>query len=92
MKALREICKYQKAMELLIPKMSFLQLVSEILQREHAFHLIQVGVVLALHEAAEAYIIILLEDTNLCMIHAKKVTILPRDMQLAWRISGETIK
>ena len=69
MQALWEIYKYQKTTELLIPKMSFLWLVQEILQREHALHLIQVGMVLVLHEAAEAYIIRLLEDSNLYAIH-----------------------
>ena len=92
MQALWEICKYQKTTELLIPKMPFLQLVWHILQREHAFHLIQAGEVLVLHEAAEAYIIRLMEDTNLYVIHMKWVTILPWDMQLAQRIRGETIK
>ena len=86
--ALREIRKFQKSTELLIPKMLFLRMVREILQREHMFQLIQVGAVLALHEAAEAYLIQLMEDTNFCMIHAKRITILPRDMQLAYRIRG----
>ena len=44
-----------------------------------------------LHEATKAYIIWLLEDTNLCMIHAKQITILPRDMQLAQRIRGKLL-
>ena len=66
--------------------MPFLRVVREILQREHASHLIQASTVLALHEAAEAYIICLMEDTNLCAIHAKQVMILPKDMQLARRI------
>ena len=43
----------------------------------------QAGAVLALHEAAEAYLVCLFEDTNLCTIHAKYVTIMPKDMQLA---------
>ena len=72
--------------------MPFLQLGQEILQKEHAFHLIQAGAILVLHEAAESYLIRLTEDTNLCMLHAKRVMILPRDMQLAWPISGETLK
>ena len=42
----------------------------------------------ALQEATEAYIVGLFEDMNLCAIHAKKVTILPQDMQLARRICG----
>lgn len=45
--------------------------------------------ILALQEASEAYLISLMEDTNLCAIHAKRVTIMPRDMQLARRIRGE---
>ena len=45
--------------------------------------------VLALQEAAEAYLVGLFEDTNLCAIHAKRVTIMPKDMQLARRIRGE---
>ena len=82
-KALREIHKFQKSTELLIPKMPFLWLVKEVLQWEHGDHHIQAGAVLVLHEATEAYIIQLLEDTNLCAIHAKCITIPPRDMQLA---------
>jgi histone H3 len=42
-----------------------------------------------LQEAAEAYLVGLYEDTNLCAIHAKRVTITPKDMQLARRIRGE---
>ena len=72
--------------------MPFLREVRDILQKEHAFHMIQVGAVLALHEAAEVYLIRLLEDTNICTIHAKGITILPRDMQLAHKIRGETLK
>ena len=44
---------------------------------------------LALQEAAEAYLIALLEDSNLLAIHAKRVTIMPKDIQLAWGIRGE---
>merc|ERR1711977_403556 len=49
----------------------------------------QSSAVLALQEAAEAYMVGLFEDTNLCAIHAKRVTIMPKDMQLARRIRGE---
>ena len=45
--------------------------------------------VAALQEAAEAYLVGLFEDTNLCAIHAKRVTIMPKDIQLARRIHGE---
>ena len=50
---------------------------------------IQNGAVNALQEAVEAYMVGFFEDTNLCAIHAKRVTIMPRDMQLARRLRGE---
>ena len=71
--ALWEIRRFQKSTELLIPKMPFLRFVKEILQWDHGDHHIQAEAVLALHEATEAYIIWLLEDTNLCAIHAKSL-------------------
>jgi histone H3/H4 len=49
----------------------------------------QGSAILALQEAAESYLVGLFEDTNLCAIHAKRVTIMPKDMQLARRIRGE---
>uniref|UniRef100_M1CDA1 Histone H3.2 n=1 Tax=Solanum tuberosum TaxID=4113 RepID=M1CDA1_SOLTU len=49
----------------------------------------QSSAVAALQEAAEAYLVGLFEDTNLCAIHAKRVTIMPKDIQLARRIRGE---
>ena len=45
--------------------------------------------ILALQEAAEAYLVSLFEDTNLCAIHAKRVTIMSKDLQLAKRIRGD---
>merc|ERR1719296_377051 len=59
---------------------------TELLIRKLPF---QTSAVLALQEAAEAYMVGLFEDTNLCAIHAKRVTIMPKDMQLARRIRGE---
>ena len=49
----------------------------------------QGSAVLALQESAEAYLVGLFEDTNLAAIHAKRVTIMPKDIQLARRIRGE---
>ena len=49
----------------------------------------QTPAILALQEAAEAYLVGLFEDSNLCAIHAKRVTVMPRDIQLARRIRGE---
>ena len=62
------------------------------MQKEHGDHQIQAGAVLALHEATEAYIICLMEDKNLCAIHAKHVMILLQDMRLARRIRGGNVK
>ena len=87
--ALREIRRFQKSTELLIRRMPFQRLVREIAQTYSPYLRFQSGVVLALQEAAETYLVGLLEDSNLCAIHAKRVTIMPRDMQLARRIRGE---
>ena len=91
-KALREIRRFQRTTKLLIPKMSFLWLVREILQREYAWHCILASAVLALLKVTESYLIHLFKDTNLCAIHTKCVTILPKDMQLVRRIWVETLK
>jgi histone H3 len=87
--ALREIKRYQKSTELLIRKLPFQRLVREIAQDFRNDLRFQGSAVLALHEAAEAFLVGLFEDTNLCAIHAKRVTIMPKDIQLARRIRGE---
>ncbi|XP_076922566.1 histone H3.3a-like [Bidens hawaiensis] len=84
--ALREIRKFQKSTELLIRKSPFQRLVLEIAQDYKADLRFQSHAVLALQEAAEAYLVGLFEDTNLCSIHAKRVTIMVKDIQLALRI------
>jgi len=87
--ALREIRKYQKSTELLIRKLPFQRLVREIAQEFKTDLRFQSSAVLALQEASESYLVGLLEDTNLCAIHAKRVTIMPKDIQLARRIRGD---
>ncbi|KAL3802215.1 hypothetical protein HJC23_001759 [Cyclotella cryptica] len=87
--ALREIRKYQKSTDLLIRKAPFQRLVREIAQDFKTDLRFQSTAVLALQEASEAYLVGLFEDTNLCAIHAKRVTIMPKDIQLARRIRGE---
>ena len=87
--ALREIRKYQKSTELLIRKLPFQRLVREIAHEFKQELRFQSSAVLALQEAAEAYLVSLFEDTNLCAIHAKRVTIMTRDLQLAKRIRGD---
>ena len=88
--ALREIRLYQKSTELLIRKLPFQQLVREIAQDLGKMNMrFQSGAIMALQEASEAYLVGLLEDSNLCAIHAKRVTIMPKDIQLACCIRGE---
>ena len=88
--ALREIRRYQKSMELLIRKLPFQRLVREIAQDLSKMSIrFQSGAIIALQETSEAYLVGLLEDSNLCAIHAKRVTIMPKDIQLARRIRGE---
>lgn len=87
--ALREIRRLQKTTDLLIRKLPFQRLVREIAQDFKGDLRFQSQAVLALQEASEAYLVGLFEDTNLCAIHAKRVTIMPKDIQLARRIRGE---
>ena len=87
--ALREIRKYQKSTDLLIRKLPFQRLVREIAHEFKQELRFQSSAVLALQEAAEAYLVSLFEDTNLCAIHARRVTIMTRDLQLARRIRGD---
>jgi histone H3 len=89
---LREIRKYQKGVNLLIPKLPFQRLVQEVIDdmsNKKGFRL-QSHALEALREASEAYLVDLFDDTNLCALHAKRITIMPKDMQLARRIRGET--
>jgi len=94
-RALKEIRKYQKSHNLLIPFHPFSRLVREVAQSTASTMAgiqdlrFQSGALLALQEAAEAYLVTLFEDTVLCSIHAKRVTIMPRDMKLARRIRGD---
>ena len=87
--ALREIRKYQKSTDLLLRKLPFQRLVREIGQDFKNNLRWQSTAILVLQEASEAYLVSLFEDTNLCAIHAKRVTIMPKDIQLARRIRGE---
>lgn len=89
-RALLEIRKYQKSTSLLLRKTPFQRLV-----REVAMKYCDVGQVrwqsmalMALQEAAEAYLTCLFADSNLCALHARRVTVMPRDMQLARRLRG----
>ena len=87
--ALREIRRYQKSTDLLIRKLPFQRLVHEISQDFNSDLRFQSTALLAIQESSEAYLTGLFEDTNLCAIQAKRVTIMPKDIQLARRIRGE---
>ncbi|KAK0623456.1 histone H3-like centromeric protein cse-4 [Immersiella caudata] len=89
--ALKEIRRYQNNTDLLMAKLPFARLVREIaLQfRPHNEEMRwQSQAIQALQESAEAFLVHLFEDTNLCAIHAKRVTIMQKDIQLARRIRG----
>ena len=87
--ALREIRKYQKSTSTLIPTMAFLRLARELLLECKPGLRIQANAIAALQEATEAYLVGLFNDANLCAIHAKRVTLQTKDMQLALRIRGD---
>ncbi|KAH9251413.1 histone H3-like centromeric protein hH3v [Batrachochytrium salamandrivorans] len=93
--ALREIRKYQKSTDLLLRKLPFARLVKEVSAEMASIRLSsvftprwQAHAILALQEATEAYLVHLFEDANLCAIHAKRVTVMQKDIQLARRIRG----
>ena len=87
--ALCEIRRYQKSTELLIRKLPFQCLVREIVMDYRSELRFQLAAIMALQEALEVYLVGLFEDSNLCAIHTKWVTIMPRDIQLARRIRGK---
>ena len=87
--ALREIRKYQKSTNLLLRKLPFARLVKEITSQFNPDGMRWTAEALgAMQEASEDFLVHLFEDTNLCAIHAKRVTIMPKDLQLARRIRG----
>jgi histone H3 len=86
--ALREIRRYQKSTELLVPKRAMQRVIREIVQDFKPDLRCQSSAVAAIQEAAEAYLIGLFSDANMCALHAKRVTMMPKDIQLAKRIRG----
>ena len=87
--ALQEIRKYQKSTDLLIRKLPFQRLLREVAHAYKSDIRFQSTAVLCIQEAAEAYLVRLFEDANLCCIHGRRVTIMPKDIQLARRIRGD---
>lgn len=95
--ALREIRRYQKSTELLIRKTPFKRLCKELIAEIVQFMMASfpngcnmgADASTALQEAAEGYLVSLFSDSNLEAIHAKRITIAPKDMQLSRRVRGE---
>jgi histone H3 len=87
--ALCEIRRFQASTKLLIKRLPFQRLVRELAYEYKTDLRFQVAALEALQEACEAYLVDLFEDSNLCAIHAKRVTVMPKDIQLARRIRGE---
>ncbi|XP_061875921.1 LOW QUALITY PROTEIN: histone H3-like centromeric protein A [Colius striatus] len=89
-RVLKEIRKYQSSTQLLLRQRPFARLVREIcLQFTRGVdYRWQSMALLALQEAAEAFVVRLLEDSYLCSLHARRVTLQPRDVQLARRLRG----
>ena len=83
---MREICHYQKSVDLLIPLLPFQRLVWEIAQNFKMDLHFQSAAILALQEAAEAWLVGLLDSANLCCIHRGWQTIAPKDFHLVRRI------
>lgn len=84
--ALREIRRYQKSTELLLRMRPFQRLVREVAQDFKQDLRFRPDALLALQEASEYMLVHCFEDANLCAIHAKRVTIFTKDLQLALRL------
>ena len=87
--ALREIKKYQRSTDMLLPHAPFQRLVRHICSGIDGDLRFQSQALLALQESSEAYLTSLFEDANLCSLHANRVTVMKKDMDLARRIRGE---
>ena len=89
--ALRDICHFQKSTALLIRKLPFQRLVREITQGFKTNLRFQLAAIMCLQEVAKAYLVGLFDDANLCAIHARRVTIMPKDILLSRQIRGERV-
>ena len=90
--AIREIKRYQRSTDMLLARAPFQRLIRSIAEGIDGQLRFQSGALLALQEASESYITGIFEDANLCAIHASRVTLMKKDMDLARRIRGESFK
>lgn len=86
--ALKEIRRYQNSTDLLIRKLPFQRFVRNIAQQYKADARFQAPALACLHESLEAYLTGVFEDANACAVHARRVTVLPRDLYLVDKIRG----
>ena len=89
LKALKEIKKYQSGIEMLIRRLPFQRVVKKIIQNIRGDLRLQSMAIMALQELGETLGGGLLEQSNLCALHAERVTIMPKDVQLARCIRGD---
>ena len=90
--AMRDIRRYQKSTKCLMQRAPFQRLVRSLAKGYNSELRFQASSLAALQEATEAYVVGLFEDVNLCALHAGRVTVMTRDMHLARRIRGETLR
>ena len=92
-RALKEIKHYQKQGGLLIPRRPMLLFVKDTIKKfkkDFDFRL-QANALEVLREATEAFLVAFFEDSNLCAIHAKRVTMMDRDMKLVKRLTQHDV-
>nr|UHA57730.1 histone H3.5 [Crypthecodinium cohnii] len=89
--ALEEIRKLQKSSDFMVRKLPFQRLVREVTRTINEDLRFQQSAIEALQEASESYLVSLFEDSNLCAVHGKRVTVMPRDLALAQRLRGDRI-
>ncbi len=90
--AMRDIRRYQKSTKCLMQRAPFQRLVRSLAKGYNSELRFQASSLAALQEATEAYVVGLFEDVNLCALHAGRVTVMTRDMHLARRIRGDTLR
>ena len=86
LKWLRDIRKLQKSTNLLIPKAPFYRLVREVIADINPNYRVQANAVMALHESSESFLLKMFEFSNYIAIHAKRVTLMPKDIHLLRKI------
>ncbi len=90
-KALREIRMYQRSTDVLLPRAALQRVIKEITTKYFPEARYSYGAIDAVQQCVESYMVGLFEDTQLCAVHAKRATVMAKDMRLARRIRGETL-